>query len=117
LFPTSISVFLNITGTFNDDLDVFLIAPNGVELELFTDVGSGGDGIQITLTDTASTIFNEFVPVSNGAQVTGTFLPENGSLISTFGSFSTAGTWFLKVRDDGNNDSHTLQGWALAFTY
>jgi subtilisin-like proprotein convertase family protein len=36
-----VNVTLDITHSWNEDLDVFLIAPNGTRVELFTDVGDG----------------------------------------------------------------------------
>ena len=87
LRPTSISVALsipNLTGRANTDIDVFLQAPNGVQLELFTDVNSNGDGFLITLTDTApSAIASGTLSTPANSILTGTFRPEGGgSLVS-----------------------------------
>ena len=118
LRPTSVSVVLNISGTFNGDLDVFLQAPNGTQLELFTDVGGSTNGLQIALTDTATAIYSNATATAPVNPITGTFRPENGgSLISAFGLSSVAGTWFLLLSDDTGGDIHTLQGWGLTFTF
>ncbi len=120
LRPTSISVVLNIpnlSGAANDDIDVFLQHPNGTQLELFTDVNTDGDGFLITLTDTAASILSAATS-SPGVVLTGTFRPENGgSLIGTFGTFSTAGTWQLLIRDEFGADTYQLTSWGIAFTF
>src|SRR5688572_3075419 len=42
------SVLLNFTHTFDGDLDLFLVAPNGQTIELSTDNGGGGDNFTNT---------------------------------------------------------------------
>ncbi len=122
LRPTSISVILNIpnlAGAANTDIDVFLRHPNGAQLELFSDVNSNGDGFQIVLTDTASDILSAGTSSTPANSIlTGTFRPEGGgSLIGTFGAFSTAGTWTLLIRDQFGGDTYQLASWSLVFTY
>ena len=46
-----LDVQLNIDHTRDGDLDVFLIAPDGTRVELFTDVGSTGDNFTNTILD------------------------------------------------------------------
>ncbi len=48
---TDVDVQLNITHEYDGDLDVFLIAPDGTRVELFTDVGGGGDNFIDTILD------------------------------------------------------------------
>ena len=51
-----INATLDITHKNDQDLDVFLIAPDGTRVELFTDVGGGGDHFTgTTLDDEAAT--------------------------------------------------------------
>jgi len=40
---TDVDVTLDISHAWDADLDVYLISPGGTKVELFTDVGSGGD--------------------------------------------------------------------------
>jgi len=118
LRPTAISVFLNIanlTGAANQDIDVFLVSPNGTSLELFTDVNSTGDGFQVTLTDFAA---QQIQAAAAGAPLTGTFRPENGgSLIGAFGNAPAGGNWTLRIRDDLANDTYRLTSWGLRFEF
>ena len=44
----------NITHTYNSDLDIFLIAPNGTRVELSTDNGTSGDNFIDTIFDDAA---------------------------------------------------------------
>ena len=43
-----ISVCLNISHTYDSDLNVFLIAPDGTTVNLFTGIGGGGDNFTNT---------------------------------------------------------------------
>lgn len=96
----------SLTHTFDSDLDIFLVAPNGSRIELTSDNGSTGDNyIGTRFIPTAST------SVINGlAPFTGDYLPEQ-----SFSGFSGAanGVWGLYVYDDANNDTGTLKGWHL----
>ncbi len=118
LRPTAITVFLNITnltGAANQDIDVFLVSPNGTSMELFTDVNSVGDGIQVSLTDFAA---QQIQAAAAGAPLTGTFRPENGgSLIGNFGNAPAGGNWTLRIRDDLATDTYQLTSWGLRFEF
>jgi len=46
-----LNVKVNITHSYDADLDVFLIAPDGTEVELFTDVGGSGKNFTNTILD------------------------------------------------------------------
>src|SRR5262249_8534168 len=48
---TDVNVKLNITHTFDADVDVYLISPSGRRVMLFTDVGSSGDNFNNTILD------------------------------------------------------------------
>jgi hypothetical protein len=66
-----VNVTLDISHTSDQDLDVYLIAPDGTRVELFTDVGGGGDHFTgTTLDDEAAT------PITAGAApFSGSFSP------------------------------------------
>jgi len=98
---------LNITHTYDADLDVFLISPHGTRVELFTDVGGSGDNFTNTVLDDecATSI------ASGAAPFTGCYRPE-GSLSALDGQ-SSAGVWTLEVTDDYAVDTGTLQSWQL----
>jgi Ca2+-binding RTX toxin-like protein/subtilisin-like proprotein convertase family protein len=102
-----VNVTLDITHTYDADLDVFLIAPNGTRIELFTDVGDGvADFTSTTLDDDAATSIT-----AGTFPFTGTFRPE-GSL-AVLNGINPAGTWTLEITDDVFFDTGTLNSWSL----
>ncbi len=102
-----IDVYLDITHTFDDDLDVFLISPSGTTVELFTDIGSSGDDFTATvLDDEAADAIADFDDSAN-APFTGSWQPE-GSL-SDFDGEDPTGTWTLEITDDAGGDEGTSQ--------
>jgi subtilisin-like proprotein convertase family protein/subtilisin family serine protease len=103
-----INVTVNITHTWDEDLDVFLISPTGTRVELFTDVGSSGDNFTNTvLDDQAATLISAGAP-----PFTGTFRPE-GSLAALNGQ-NANGTWTLELTDDVASDEGVLNSWTLS---
>ncbi len=109
-----VNVMLDIDHTWDSDLDVFLIAPDGTRLELFSDIGGSGNKFRgTTLDDEAATdIDDESAPFS------GTFQPEDKHLsggLAVFDGKSAQGTWTLEVRDDTGGDSGQLNSWSLEF--
>jgi subtilisin-like proprotein convertase family protein len=114
--PDSITVLdldvtLDITHTGDTDLDVFLIAPNGMRLALFQDVGSLGDNFSGTiLDDEASTGI-----AAGSAPFTGRFQPQ--SALSALDGIDAAGIWTLEITDDERKDTGTLNAWSLNVTH
>ena len=107
---TDISVTLNITHTYDADLDVTLTGPNATTIELTTDNGSFGDNF-------VNTVFsnNGVTAITAGAApFTGTFLPE-GDLTTLFSTPN--GTWTLNITDDLGGDIGTLNDWTIAISY
>lgn len=105
-----VNVVLDISHTFDADLDVFLIAPDGTRVELFTDVGGGGANfIGTILDDDAPTSI-----VSGSAPFTGAFRPEG--LLADFNGISPNGTWQLEIGDDAGGDTGTLNTWDLVLS-
>jgi len=104
---SDVNVTLNITHTWDADLDVYLISPQGTEVELFTDVGSSGNNFTGTILDDECA-----TPIASGtAPFTGCYQPE-GSL-SAFDGQNPSGVWALRVEDDAGADSGTLTSWEL----
>ena len=102
---------LNVTVNINhgraQDLDVFLISPNGTRIELFTDVGENGlNFFGTTLDGQATTNIT-----SGSAPFTGTYRPEGN--LGAFNSLSTLGTWKLEVTDDKALKTGTIISWSL----
>ena len=102
-----LSVTVNIDHTYDGDLDIFIVAPDGTRVELTTDNGGTGEGyIDTVFDDDAET------PITEGeAPFTGSYRPE-GSL-ADFNGMSTLGEWTLEITDDAGGDSGTLNSWSL----
>ena len=105
-----VNVLLNITHSFDADLDMTITSPAGSSVELATDVGGSGDNFTNTLfDDEAST------PITAGLPpFTGSFQPE-GSL-ATLNGQRAAGPWTLTLLDDAVGSSGALTSWALSVT-
>jgi subtilisin-like proprotein convertase family protein len=105
-----VNVGLTLTHTYDGDLDIFLIGPNGMRVELSTDNGSSGDNF-------TDTIFDDEAATAIGfgtAPFTGSFQPE-GSLASLDGILPT-GTWALEITDDAGGDLGELVAWSVILT-
>ncbi|MFH1715915.1 MAG: proprotein convertase P-domain-containing protein, partial [Planctomycetota bacterium] len=105
-----LDVRVKITHPWDSNMDVFLIAPDGTRVELFTDVGGMSDNFDdTTLDDEASQSITE-----GSAPFSGSFRPE-GSL-ADFDGMDIGGTWTLEVTDDWEDDTGTLESWCLIAT-
>jgi subtilisin-like proprotein convertase family protein len=105
-----LNVKLNITHGWNSDLDIFLIAPDGTRVELFTDVGGSSSNFRNTILDNeASESITE-----GSAPFTGSFRPE-GSLAALIEK-DVSGTWTLEISDDKTEDVGRLESWCLIVT-
>ncbi|RMG82453.1 MAG: PKD domain-containing protein, partial [Bacteroidetes bacterium] len=103
------SVCLDITHTWDSDLDIYLECPDGTRFELSTDNGSSGDNY----TNTCFTANATTSIISGSAPFTGNFIPEGGSLSTALQGCPTNGTWNLVVMDDAGADNGTLNSWSL----
>ncbi len=105
-----VTLQLNITAANDPDLAAILIAPNGTQVKLFTNVGSTGTHANFTNTifdDSAST------PIQNGGPpFFGRFNPQQP--LGTLNGTQAAGTWRLVI-DDTNpmGTVGTLNSWSL----
>jgi subtilisin-like proprotein convertase family protein len=105
-----ISVNLSISHTFNADLDIYLQAPDGSQIELSTDNGSSGDGyINVTFTPNAPANITT-APAS--PNITGSWQPEQPFSLLTG---PANGNWNLRVFDDLGGDDGTLDNWSITF--
>ena len=105
-----VNVQLTISHTRDQDLDVYLIAPDGTRVELFTDVGGNGDHFTGTVLDSqASTSIT-----AGSAPFASTYRPE-GSL-SVLNNKNALGTWTLEITDDQWLYSGTLTSWSITIT-
>ena len=105
------SVCIDIDHVWLDDLDIYLLAPNGEILELVTDGGLDGNNYTGTcFTETATTVISA---PGTAPPFTGDWLPE-GDWSSIYGS-PINGTWQLIVRDDALGFIGTLFNWSITF--
>jgi subtilisin-like proprotein convertase family protein len=112
-----IEIDLNISHTFNADLDVSL-THGATTLSLFTDVNGGGDGFQVTLSDFAPTAIEAAPVPPAGTPLTGTFRPETpASLLAAFNGMPISGSWILNVVDDSAGGTGTLNSWRLRLVF
>ena len=104
-----LNVCLNITHTWNSDLDIFLRCPNGTQIELSTDNGGAGDNYNNTcFSMSAATL------VTTGASpFNGTFIPEQS--FNLLNGCNVNGNWQLVIRDDLGGDIGTLTNWTIRF--
>jgi subtilisin family serine protease/subtilisin-like proprotein convertase family protein len=102
-----LNVQINISHTYDSDLIVWLIGPDGTVATLVNRRGGSGDNFDGTVFDDEAT-----VPIRNGkAPFAGTYKPETA--LSVFDGKSTKGTWKLRVRDAARYDVGTLNSWSI----
>jgi hypothetical protein len=119
----------NISHDAPDVLDILLVAPNGANIILLSDVG--GDKPVSNLTLTLDAAAAEGLP-DDGPLVSGTFLPTNmndghpdffpapapapsGTVVLLFPGVNPNGPWSLYVNEDGNASGTIAGGWTLDF--
>jgi subtilisin-like proprotein convertase family protein len=108
---SDVNVRLRLNHTFDGDLDIFLIGPNGTTVELSTDNGGAGDNFGNGANDCSGnpTIFDD----SAGTLITAGVVPFIGphrpeQLLSAFNGLPSNGTWKLRIEDDAGGDIGTI---------
>jgi subtilisin-like proprotein convertase family protein len=102
-----VSVTLNITHTYDNDLDIYLVSPEGTRIMLSTDNGGALDNY-------IDTVFDDFAASSITAGVapfTGIYRPE--SVLTSLIGQNANGTWTLHIYDDLGADLGTLNSWSI----
>ncbi|MDX2130764.1 MAG: proprotein convertase P-domain-containing protein [Planctomycetota bacterium] len=126
--PTSImdmAVTINITHTWDADLDIVLVR-NGQTLHLTSDNGGSGDNfVDTRFIDAAATSIT-----TGAAPFTGDYRPEGGNPgwtgtivipgvfladLAGFNGQDANGAWDLVIDDDAGGDVGTLNSWTLDF--
>ncbi len=117
LTPTSIDsahglveVCIDITHTYDADLEISLVSPDGTTINLLSRVGGGGDNFTGTcLNQSATTSIG-----SGSAPFTGTYKPmENIGEVNN--GQNGNGVWTLQVDDTWAQDMGVLNSWSLTF--
>lgn len=105
---SDVNVALNITHTYDSDLEVYLISPTGTRILLFSGVGGWRDNFTGTVLDDEASVM-----IQNGtAPFTGSFQPTVA--LSGLDGENPNGIWTLEVHDRYGQDQGTLNGWSLA---
>jgi subtilisin-like proprotein convertase family protein len=100
-----IVVHIELSHSFDSDLVLTLIAPNGVRIALANRRGGAGDNFFSTQFDDGAA-----TPIGLGAPpFTGTFQPEEA--LSALSGITTAGPWTLEIADVAAGDSGFLFSW------
>jgi subtilisin-like proprotein convertase family protein len=98
----------HITHTYDGDLTITLVSPDGRSVKLVGGKGGSGDDFADTVFDDAATAR---ITSTTAAPFTGTFAPVQP--LSTFDGAPLAGNWTLKVVDSSSGDIGTLDAWGV----
>jgi subtilisin-like proprotein convertase family protein len=104
---TRLSVKLNISHDAMDELEAYLIGPDGTRVKLFAGVGADGNDMSDTwFFDNASVSITEGeAPFAGGYRAEGN--------LSDFDFKNIEGVWTLEIKDGREGISGTLNSWAL----
>lgn len=105
-----LNVRLNVTHTYDGDLQIWLISPTGTMITLSDNRGGGGDNFSNTLFDDEATTAIRF----GNAPFNGSYRPED--LLSAFDGQDAYGTWTLRVEDQASRDVGMINAWSLDMT-
>jgi subtilisin-like proprotein convertase family protein len=110
-----VDVLVGITHSYDADLQVWLTAPDGTEVDLSTYRGAGDyfDG-GISFDDQAAAGISDFSFAGGGVNPLDALRPE--SPLSVLRGKPVNGTWSLTVQDDEAADTGTLDGWGMMVT-
>src|SRR5262249_18639676 len=102
-------VHLYIAHANNADLDIRLVNPNGLAIELSShNAAAGANYLNLTFSDLA------LEPLPKGdVTITGAFHAET-PLAALLGG-TIAGNWFLRITDDTPGNTGTLSSWGIRF--
>lgn len=102
-----VNVTVNLTHTWDSDVDMKLIGPDGTQVILAQDLGGQGDNYTNTVFDdqAANSI------TSGTAPFTGTYKPQGN--LSDFNGKDALGNWTLHITDDANSDGGNLLSFTL----
>ena len=128
---TDLNVIIDITHTFDGDLDIILVPPsNDRYVHLTSDTGSLGDNYTFTRFDQASPLAINAGVAPAVAPFNGTYRPEGGDIawraaasiplpgfslagLDDFIGTDPNGTWTIIIDDDAAGDSGTLNYFSI----
>ena len=105
-----VQVCLDISHTYNSDLNVYLIAPDGTTINLFSGIGGSDDNFTNTcLNQNATNSINTAV-----APFTGTFKPQE--TLGNCNNYQNGnGVWKLRIIDTYAQDEGIVNQWSITF--
>ncbi|MEX2141947.1 MAG: proprotein convertase P-domain-containing protein [Pirellulales bacterium] len=102
-----VNVSVTLSHTFDADLAIQLISPDGTTVDLLSDVGGDGDNFNGTVLDDEAP-----TPIALGdAPFAGRFAPLE--LLQAFDGQDAQGAWSLRITDNTAGDTGTLTAWSL----
>ena len=116
----NVSVSLQINHTFDADMTLSLIAPDGTIIKLSTENGGSANNYGSACSPlTSRTTFDDAAPnyITHGsAPFTGSWRPEQPlALFNGKTAAAANGTWTLRIVDAFSGDTGTLNCWSLNF--
>jgi len=108
-----LNVQLSITHSFTEQLDGYLISPEGQRIELFAGVGGSDDHFDRTVFDDDTSIsITRSRPPFRGSFQPGAVIKRQPSLSSLKGK-NLQGVWQLMIRSSRSDRAGVLHDWAL----
>ncbi len=104
----SVTVTMDITHTWINDLQGILISPSGTQINLFTNPCTSDD-----IQNIVATFDDNGAPVICGTNpgISGVVIPVQA--LSGLAGQTSTGTWTLRIKDTFNQDGGTLNSWGL----
>ncbi len=105
-----VNVTIDISHTFDGDLEIKLQSPSGTIHNLAINEGGSGDNF-------TSTVFQDGAPsiTTGSAPYTGVFEAEGGPFAISFDGDNVNGDWILQICDSAGGDVGTLNSWSITF--
>uniref|UniRef100_UPI00164F80D9 proprotein convertase P-domain-containing protein n=1 Tax=Algibacter pacificus TaxID=2599389 RepID=UPI00164F80D9 len=109
---SDVNITVNIDHDFNDDLDIYLLSPEGTQVELSTDNGGSANNYSDVTFDESS---SNNPSLSGSYTLSGTYNPEGN--LDDFNGENSKGAWTLIVRDDRLLYGGTIRSATLRLCY
>jgi len=105
---SSVSITMNVTHTWINDITGILISPSGTQVQLFAQPCTSDD-----IQNIVATFSDSGVPVVCGTTpgISGTVQPIQA--LSAFNGQTSTGNWTLRISDAYNQDGGVLNSWSL----
>jgi len=103
-----LALSLDITHSFQADLEMDVVSPAGTQVFLASDIGGTLDNVDITFAD-----FGEPIVTASNMATGGYLQPEGPGTMADFRCEFSSGAWSLTINDDAGGDTGTLDQWCL----